>query len=420
MENKNGNSSEEINRTILNGRVDFKNSAKNPLARRKVTYYNPITNKMQTQNYLDMQDIVVPIVLKRNKTGELEFAMLYEYIPATNKVFLELPECPFFHQKKAHYTNDEVCTVVEDRLIELGLDMQGLKYLDSSETAVSQSFTDQQAIFVAIYAQEMQENNTLQWFPISSIKNFFARIGDNSSLQTKYALQVFYSKYKEEIEKGKQIEFNYNTEIVGKPIGHWEDKKNIMEHKYRFGIELSENNEQKNTNEQIIDFGQVSEYGLSKNSSNCLIIRRVNNRIMIGLSRQQRSPFIERDGAGEYFYEFVGGMLEENESYEDTARRETKEETGIDIENMKLIHIETPTLASKAAAEYGDFYLCEIKEGTKINSLKLDEQENISGIEWFDLYEIDLEKMRIPLGTKYIIEKTRVYYEEEKQKEMER
>lgn len=56
---------EEIYGTILNGRVDFKNSAKNLLARKQITYYNPKTDKMQTQNYFEMQDIVVLIILKK-------------------------------------------------------------------------------------------------------------------------------------------------------------------------------------------------------------------------------------------------------------------------------------------------------------------------------------------------------------------
>lgn len=98
--------------------------------------------------------------------------MQYEYIPAVNKVFLELPECPFFNKKKEHYDNSDVQDVVDDKMLELGLNMIGFKYLDSKESAVSQSFTNQQAKFVSVYIERAQGNDKLQWFPITSIKSF--------------------------------------------------------------------------------------------------------------------------------------------------------------------------------------------------------------------------------------------------------
>lgn len=85
MSNKEETTSQEMYETILNGRVDFKNSAKNPLTRRQVRYYNPAIDKMQSQNYLEMEDVVVPIILRENN-GVLEFAMQYESIPAIKKV----------------------------------------------------------------------------------------------------------------------------------------------------------------------------------------------------------------------------------------------------------------------------------------------------------------------------------------------
>ena len=419
MNDKRKNLPEELYGTILNGRQDFARNAKNLLARKQVTYYNSKTHKMQTQSYFDMQDLVIPVMLRKNKEGQIEFAMMYEYIPAVNKVFLELPECPFFRIKKSHYDNADVTEVLDDRMIDLGLDMVGFKYLDSSETAVSQSFTDQQAKFVVVSVEEENENNQLKWFPITSIKSYFENIGNNSSLQTKYALELFYNQYKKYINSSNPTQFVYDKEIVGKTVGNWKDVRTIMEHKHRFGIKLAKNMQEPHIDDNITSFGQFAEYGTSKNSSNCLVIKKCNGKIMIGLSKQQRSPFVEREGMDEYFYEFVGGMVEDGESFEETARRETLEETGVDIQHMKLIHIEEPTLASKAAEEYGDFYLCEITEQTKINSLTLDEQEDIDRLEWFDLYETDFGKMRIPLGTKYIIQKAREYYQVQRQRSME-
>ena len=42
---------------------------------------------------------------------------------------------------------------------------------------------------------------------------------------------------------------------------------------------------------------------------------------------------------GEGEYSFPGGHLEYMESFEDCARRETMEETGIQIKNLKFLHL---------------------------------------------------------------------------------
>lgn len=406
MSNKEETTSQEMYETILNGRVDFKNSAKNPLTRRQVRYYNPAIDKMQSQNYLEMEDVVVPIILRENN-GVLEFAMQYESIPAIKKVLLELPDCPFFEIKKDKYSTAEVAESVADRMDSLDLDMIGLKYLDSSETAVSQSFTDQQAKFVEVYVEEIHENPSLQWFPITSIPEYLRTIGENSSLQTKYALQMFYMKYKEEIDKKGVTEFSYDTDLLGQETS-WEDKKTIMEHKYRFGIELSENPQEQ---EPFVE--QYAEYGKSKNSVQCLITRRKDGKIQVGLAKQQRSPFIEREGVDEYFYEAVAGMLEEGETYEDAAEREGKEEAGVEFDKKRLTHLAVPTILSKGTEEYSDFYMYELGV-SKILEQSLDEEENISELEWFDLNEIDLSKIHSPLPTKYLIALAKEQYERER------
>lgn len=405
--NNNEYSVREVNETEVNGRVDFDNSAKNPLARNEVTYYNPSADKMQTQNYLVMQDLVVPVILRR-KNGVLEFAMQYEYIPAINKVLLELPDCPF-KDKKDIYTNGEVTTAVDDRMMSLGLEMIGFKNLDAKETAVSQSFTDQLVKFVAVYVDEEYENKQLQWFSASSLADYLKNIGENSSLQTKQALQLFYSQiYKNQLEE-EQTLFEYDKSIVGKTIEDWEDTKNIMEHKYRFGIERSEN-EQPADDSVIPNYGQHVEYGLSKNSVQCLIIKKENGRIKIGLSKQQRSPFVARQEIDEYFYEAAAGMVEPGENIENAVAREVEEETGIKVDARRLFKNEESTILSKATQEYSDFYIYYLENDEKIGEQKLDDEEAISKIEWFDLDTTNFGEMNIPLPTKFMIEKLKYDY----------
>ncbi len=437
MGKKEETTSQEVYGTILNGRVDLEHDAKNPLARREIRYYNPkgIDKKtgergvMQSQNYLEMQDVIVPVIVRENN-GVLEFAMQYESIPAINKVTLELPDCPFFDTKHGQYTDEEVEQVLHERMQSLGLSMQVYSYLDSGETAVSQSFTDQQAKFVKVFVEQVEDNPELQWFPITSLESYLNTIGENSSLQTKYALQLFYNQYKEQLSKKQPTSLEFDTSVVGQE-GGWIDKKNIMEHKYRFGIELADKeSELENENSQIPNFGTTAEYGLSKDSAQCLVIRKSANGIKIGLSKQQRSPFIERDGVDEYFYEAAAGMrefkkdeegnvTEELESLEETAIREAAEETGVDKKKGKLIHIAPPTILSKTTQEYSDFYLFEM-DGDVFTKQSLDEQENIDEIEWFDLDTIDLSSLHAPLPTKFLIAKAREFYERERERERER
>lgn len=426
MSKKEETTSKEVYSSILNGRVDLKNDAKNPLARKEVRYFNPkgIYKKtgeqgvMQSQNYLEMQDLIVPVILRENN-GTLEFAMQYEYIPATNKVNLELPDCPFFYEKKSQYSDLQVCDALDERMKSMGLAMQVYAYLDRSETAVSQSFTDQQAKFVKVFVETTQEENEkLQWFPITSLENYLATIGENSSLQTKYALQLFYEQYKKQLSQKEARPFIYDETIVGEKTGKWQDKKNIMEHKYRFGIELAEN-DSKEDDDLIPDYGKYAEYGQSKNSVQCLMVRKTAHGIKIGLSKQQRSPFVEREGVDEYFYEAVAGMLEEGETYQEAAKRESLEEAGVEFAGGRLIHLSSPAILSKATEEYSDFYMYEMKKSI-IQAQQLDEQENIEGIEWFDLEEIDLEKLHAPLPTKYLIAKAKEFYERERGKQMDR
>lgn len=83
-------------------------------------------------------------------------------------------------------------------------------------------------------------------------------------------------------------------------------------------------------------------------------------------------------GAGEYA--FPGGHLEFMESFEDCARREVREETGIEIENIRFQYLGNIT-------SYGNKHYVQImlmadwKEG----DAKVLEPEKCEAWEWFDL-----------------------------------
>ena len=155
--------------STLNGRVPNDGMKINGIE--KITYYNPLAKKNQTQSYLDMDDIIVTLILRKNKEGKYQFAMEYKYVPAAERTMLELPVISTM-QNTASYDGETIEDLLETGLIDnYGIDMIGYRKIDGTATPVSQSFTNQKATAVLAYTrQEESENNNLEWFDISSLK----------------------------------------------------------------------------------------------------------------------------------------------------------------------------------------------------------------------------------------------------------
>lgn len=407
--------------TIINGYTDFKNSGMNPLGINRVEYTNPKTGKKQAQSYFEMQDLVVPVIIKKDKkNGELHFAMQYEEVPSSiHGVQINLPDCPFFNKKQDIYSNGDVTECLEDRLSRLGLKMIGFKYLDSGVTAINQSITDQLMKIVYVYVEEKENNNdnNLQWYPVSCLKDFIEpklsedKYNEYTSVKTKYALQLFYNEFKEVIDKKTQTKFEYREGLL-KNGASWKPVKTIMEHKYRFGETLVEN---KQRGQEVASFGSVAEMGTSRNSVECILVKKEGGKIKVGLSKQQRSPFIAREGVSEFFYEDVGGMVEPGEVVENAVKREVREETGYEINEENFYKICDFIQLSEATQESIAFYIAELDGTEKYLGLELDLDESIDDIEWFDLHEIDLNTFHCALPTKYMVLLARELYEKEKE-----
>lgn len=92
----------------------------------------------------------------------------------------------------------------------------------------------------------------------------------------------------------------------------------------------------------------------------------------------------KRKGAhGESEYGWPGGHMEYMESFEETARREVMEETGIEIENIKFLRLYN--LKEYAPKHYVDVGLmADWKSGEP----KVMEPEKCSGWEWYDMDEM--------------------------------
>jgi len=399
---------ESVYESILNGRVPNDGMKINGIE--KITYYNPVSKKNQTQSYLDMDDIIVPFILRKNAEGKYQFAMEYKYVPAAGKTMLELPVISTM-QNSSGYDGEQIEDLLEAGLIDnYGIDIIGYRSLDYSATPVSQSFTNQKVTAVVVYTkQEESENGNLEWFDIGSLKDYLTNYIGLSSLQTAYVMQSFYEQFKnkEELQGiSKKFEFVQGKINSKEPF---EKHYNIMEHKYRFGVDFSSNGKRK------VEDAPYAEIGLSKNSVQCIMTRVIDGKIYVGLSKQQRSPFIATENFDEYLFEVAAGMVEPGESYEEAAKREAIEETGIDIAEQKLIYIGTQLL-STATQEESAFYICEVSEKSNYGKQNLDSDENISQIEWFLLDEIDLSRLHAPLPTKYAILKVREHFSKEKEK----
>ena len=84
---------------------------------------------------------------------------------------------------------------------------------------------------------------------------------------------------------------------------------------------------------------------------------------------------------GDGYWHFPGGHLEFNEKLEDCARRETLEEAGIQIKNIRMGRIFTNDIFEKEGKHYITVYMvCESDFG----EVKAMEPDKCEGWEWFE------------------------------------
>lgn len=385
-------------------------------SRNEVTYLNAISGKKQAQNYIHMNDIIVPIILKIND-GVIYFAVQYKYIPACNKIFLELPAYSVLSQDNKEeyelFTNKDIEYTINKTLEEKNLKRIYLKELSSNFEPVSQSFTDQMIKYVEIEVQNTNNIDNLNWYPINTINDLINRNDINMSIQTKYGLLLFSEKYKKEIEKIKPTKFHENKKIINEKFNNEDKEQKKVFEIYRFGIvekykidkkilDLFKNNTIESVGSQIV-------YATSKDSVQCILTKLENNKIMVGLSKQQRSPFIPRQDVDEFFYENPAGLVEKGEIFEVAAKREALEETGIQI-NGKMHQLSSKLLFSYGTEEMTEVYLAELKDKFVQSKQELDEDESISSLEWFNLKTLDIDKLHAPIATKISLIMTKRFY----------
>lgn len=97
-----------------------------------------------------------------------------------------------------------------------------------------------------------------------------------------------------------------------------------------------------------------------------------NNKLLL----QKRAVPAEKG-----FWCIPGGRLEMFELLEDAVVRETKEETDLDVEVVKLMGICNHIIPDENAHWVSASYLCKIKNGTP----RIMEPDKATDMEWFDL-----------------------------------
>ncbi len=399
--------------------------------RKQITYINAIKNKEQTQNYIDMNDIVVPILIKKGNDGQIYFALEYTYIPARKQIFIELPSIGF-ETKKENYHKQDIDNAVTEltNMFQLSQTNGNINSLSSNFDPVSASFTNQTSKFVELGVRNEQGDKRLHWFPVSCLQDILSR-DLPMSLQTKYALLLFQQKHKKELKDIKQTTANIDEELLNSTKKYGDKNKDaiIWPHKHRFGVA------QEKTPGKIQDLMGIGKidyteedavYGLSKDSIQCVIARKYNGKIQVGLSSQLRSPFISKKEIDATFLEIVGGGIEaedsedttsENEKCINAAIRETAEETGIKVPSENVIKLSQDLLYSHGTEEMTKFYLAIVPSNYTQNEQKLDDQEVIGKIQWFDLDSLDIDKLHSPIAKKAGLIMAKNYFEKEKERE---
>ncbi len=124
----------------------------------------------------------------------------------------------------------------------------------------------------------------------------------------------------------------------------------------------------------LSDNGKTAEREVISHGGGAAIVVANNGKIL--LERQFRYPY------GKVIWEIPAGKRDGNERFEDTAKRELEEETGLIPLNLKKITDIYPS-PGYTNEVIGIFYADEFKDGTK----HLDETEDISAA-WIDENEV--------------------------------
>ena len=285
---------------------------------------------------------------------------------------------------------------VEEQILDMGLEMEGFAALDDSKTAITQSFTNQNARFyiAGIRGEEQDRDNKVHWFSMSSLESYLdmqrkgGKDGIHSSILTLYPMEQLRNKYKMQIQNMKPTEFKLDQEL---PKLQLVDKK-VTNPSYRFNIV-----EASYINPKDGEVKTATYLTSRSNAANSILMTQDNQNMF--LSPQQRSPYLTE---GEEIKTEVAGGLTEGKTYEKTAFAELSEEQGFKADSIE--EFTGPLAATPLNSELSKAYMAKYEQGVE-GKQNLDEQEKIGqkrAIPFKTLKE-NLSNSKIPLTTKYYI-----------------
>ena len=395
-----------------NGWYDFTTV---PEEESQANYINYITGKENNQKVVTNTDIAISHLIRKGKSGEKEFALIETSVPSTinregyNGVLLEVPFFALPRKEKMKY--DEVVSIIDQGILDLNLYMEGNAVLDGEKTPIHQSFSDQsgQSFVSAVSERKGDADSRIHWVPMSALKSYIdlqlngGKDNVHSSLQSLYALKLLQNKYKDELGKMRQTEFE-----LDKPVSELEfvSQRQVLKNSPRFTIEdvtyTDENGEK-----------QYSTFAGSRDSIAIILLveGEKEGEYNVVLSKQQRSPFVENKELNNgILNEVTGGMIEKGQNLSDAAIAESVQEQGYKIEDKDLVLLSKPFVASLSAEEFGAIFV-GIANQQKREKMELDKDENSteaisSTQEYIPLSEVarNLEKVSpAPVATKLAI-----------------
>lgn len=170
--------------------------------------------------------------------------------------------------------------------------------------------------------------------------------------------------------------------------------------------------------------GKKEVIAKSKNSVGAIYYKKENEKVMIGLQGQVRSPFLTEEKYKGVLLEMIGGMSEEGQDSLANIVRETREESGYEITKQDCQPIlGGASLVTTDAEELTQLYRIDVT-GKERKDMQLDAQGEFINrkIEWKELSQTveHIQNLKAPLGTKIAILLLDRILEKELEKEEER
>ena len=315
---------------------------------------------------------------------------------------------------------DEPNQELEEKLYKAGFNLKNSEFLDSANTPVCQSFSNQLANFMVLEIEKTDQTkkDNLNWVNLNYAEAFLnfqqEKSACVSSGTTIYAFLAFVNQYHQKRESFQTVSNEaIKLEEPRVQMDRIVSQKEIFMKSPRFQVVEVETQK-----------GKKEVIAKSKNSVGAIYYKKENEKVMIGLQGQVRSPFLTEEKYKGVLLEMIGGMSEEGQDSLANIVRETREESGYEITKQDCQPIlGGASLVTTDAEELTQLYRIDVT-GKERKDMQLDAQGEFINrkIEWKELSQTveHIQDLKAPLGTKIAILLLDRILEKELEKEEER